>query len=108
MSIKKHYVDAQHFEHVGWAFQVLGYMTPEPETPGGGATVASIIAQYQKNMSEGDALDVVAFGLLTSDNMLVYYMNNRGGKGSLALKEVRGSAERWEQRYGDKAAGSKR
>ncbi len=107
MSIKTHYVDAQHFEHVSWAFQVLGYMAPEPDTPGGGAAVTSIIGQYQKNMSESDALDVVAFGLLTSDNMLVYYMNNRGGKGSLAIKEVRGSTERWEKRYGNTAADSK-
>lgn len=52
------------FERVCLAFEALGYEPPKAEVSGAYAT--NIVQQYKANLSESEALDVIAYALENS------------------------------------------
>ncbi len=70
------------FERIGLAFQAYGFTPPSPDTiTGGEATggyVSNIVKQYQADLTEGETIAIIEFGLTHAQGDLEYYRKDPG------------------------------
>lgn len=65
-------VEGAAFERVGLVFDALGFVKPMPDAGSDGAYAVNIARQYQSDMSESQALDIIAYALRSARDSLRY------------------------------------